>query len=120
LLAARAVNGKRVAARSMPGLDVLARLVSLSIYICLLAIPPIGFLAASARGRTVPVFTDGLLRALPLQDLPHAAGVLATIHRGLAWALFGLIAVHLGLSILRRVGARSGAGRLVDAPRRVL
>lgn len=67
------------------------------LYAHLLVLPPLGYLAASARDAWVRVFAGSFLPGVALS--PAAAPVVVAAHRTLAWTFLALVAVHVGIAL---------------------
>lgn len=97
-----------------PGLERWQRAVSSAVhgllYLLLLAMPVLGYLALSAFGATTPVF--GLFEIAPLIAKDEAlAERLFALHRWTGFAVAGLAAAHIGGALQHHVIHKDGVLR---------
>lgn len=96
-----------------------------ALYTLLLIVPPLGYLAASAQGGWVRIGTGNFLPGLAIAPDLRVAVVAA--HRGAAWLLLAVVAVHAGIALyhhgvlrdrlLRRMLPEPPSRRFLDPPR---
>lgn len=98
-----------------PGLRVLSRATHWAFYVLLIALPLLGWTAASGFGATPYLFGVIPLPALIDKDKPTAEAI-GGAHGLLAWALLAVIALHVAGALYHATVKRDGVvGRMLPA-----
>ncbi|MEX8517096.1 MAG: cytochrome b [Leptothrix sp. (in: b-proteobacteria)] len=84
-----------------------AGLVHVAVYLLLLALPLLGCLLTNARGQLVSLPGLGSLPVLLARDL-DLADTLELVHATIAWALLGLVVMHMAAALWHHRVRRDG------------